>query len=61
MECAQLAAALGCPTSTESAGKPDALQTLRDLHASQTNYKAQRHLAAAQQTQKDAANRRPKE
>jgi hypothetical protein len=30
LECAQLAAALGCLTSTESAGKPDALQTLRD-------------------------------
>ncbi len=29
LECAQLAAAFGCVTPLESAGKPDALQTLR--------------------------------
>jgi hypothetical protein len=34
LECAQLAAALGWLTSTESAGKPNAPHTLRDLHAS---------------------------
>jgi len=37
VECAQLAAALGCRTSTESAVNPDALQALRDLDASETS------------------------
>jgi hypothetical protein len=34
LECVQLAAALGWLTSAESAGKPDALHTLRDFGAS---------------------------